>query len=103
MQTETETALGMTEPAIAPTGGAEEAAGDSSVNGRMLDRLLGMARGYHSEGNLRQAMEMYWTLLENHPGTSQAQGARVSLLDQAEAYEREGARHVARAVYERLL
>jgi Tfp pilus assembly protein PilF len=70
---------------------------------RMLDRLLGMAHRYHSEGNLRQAMEMYWDLLENHPSTAQAQGARVSLLDQAEAYERDGARHVARAVYERLL
>jgi len=93
----------MTKPVIAPTGGAGEAAGDSSVNGRMLDRLLGMAHRYRSEGNLRQAMEMYWALLENHPGTAQAQGARVSLLDQAEAYERDGAKHVARAVYERLL
>jgi hypothetical protein len=101
MQAETE--FGMTKPVIAPTSGAGEAAGDSAVTGRMLDRLLGMAHRYRSEGNLRQAMEMYWALLENHPGTAQAQGARVSLLDQAEAYERDGARHVARAVYERLL
>jgi len=100
---QTETVLGMTKPAIAPTGGAGEAAGDPSVNGRVLDRLLGMAHRYRSEGNLRQAMELYWNVLENHPGTAQAEGACVSLLDQADAYERDGARHVARAVYERLL
>jgi len=76
---------------------------DSSMNGKMLDRLLGMAHRYRSEGNLRQAMEMYWALLDNHPGTAQAQGARVSLLDQAEAYERAGTSRSARAVYERLL
>ncbi len=76
---------------------------DSAVNGRMLDRLLAMAHRYRSEGNLRQAVEMYWALLENHPGTAQAQGARARLLEQAEAYERDGARHVARAVYVRLL
>jgi len=48
-------------------------------------------------------MDLYWYVLENHPGTAQAEGACVSLLDQADAYERDGARHVARAVYERLL
>jgi hypothetical protein len=48
-------------------------------------------------------MELYWNVLENHPGTAQAESACVCLLDQADAYERDGARHVARAVYERLL
>lgn len=95
--------LGMTKPLDSPAVSAGEALEDSSVNDRLLDRLLGMAHRYRSEGNLRQAMEMYWALLENHTGTAQAHGARVSLLDQAEAYERDGARHVARAIYERLL
>jgi hypothetical protein len=98
-----ETALDTTTPALAPTDGAGETAGDSSVNSRVLDRLLGMAHRYRREGNLRQAMELYWTVLENHPGTAQAESACVSLLDQADAYERDGAGHVARAVYERLL
>jgi hypothetical protein len=101
MQAETE--LGITKPVIAATSDAGEGAGDSSVNSRMRDRLLGMAHRYRSEGNLRQAMEMYWALLENHTGTTQADAAHMSLWDQAEAYENGGARHVARAVYERLL
>jgi hypothetical protein len=93
----------MTKPVIAPTGDVGEAAGESSVNNRTLDRLLSMAHRYRSEGNLRQSMEMYWVLLENHTGTAQANSAHVSLLDHAEEYERDGARHVARAIYERLL
>jgi hypothetical protein len=100
---QTETVLSTTKPAVAPTDGTGEAAGDLSVNGRILDRLLGMAHRYRSEGNLRQAMELYWNVLENHPGTAQAEGACACLLDQADAYERDGAGHVARAVYERLL
>ncbi|WP_018402851.1 tetratricopeptide repeat protein [Marinobacter gelidimuriae] len=96
MQAETE--LGMTKPAIAPTGSAEEATG-----GSLLDRLLGMAHRYRSEGNMRQAMEMYWALLENHPETAQALVAHATLLKLAEAHERDGARHAARYMYERLL
>ena len=48
-------------------------------------------------------MEMYWALVEQHAGTAQARSARVGLMGQAQAYEQQGARHVARAVYERLL
>lgn len=70
---------------------------------RSLDHLLAMAHRYRGEGNLRQAMEMYWILSEDHSETEQAQKAQESLLELAEAYERDGARHTARAVYERLL
>jgi len=79
-------ALGMPEHAMAWTGGAGEAVGDSALTNRLLDRLLAMAHRYHSEGNLRQAIAMYWSLLENHPGTAQAQGARVSLQRSVTAY-----------------
>lgn len=70
---------------------------------RCLDHLLIMAHRYRSEGNLRQAMEMYWRLSEDHSETAQAMEAQESLLELAEAYERDDARHTARAVYERLL
>lgn len=67
-----------------------------------LDHLLAMAHRYRSEGSLWQAMEMYWRLSEDHSETAQALEAQESLLELAEAYERDDARHAARAVYERL-
>jgi lipopolysaccharide biosynthesis regulator YciM len=67
-----------------------------------LDHLLTMAQRYRSEGKLRQAMDLYWVLLEDHPETTQAQGARGGLLELADVYEHDGLRHQARAIYERL-
>ncbi|OIQ68702.1 hypothetical protein GALL_497030 [mine drainage metagenome] len=70
---------------------------------RSLDHLLAMAHRYRNEGRVRQAMELYWMLSEDHSGTTQALEAQGCLLELADAYEREDARHTARAVYERLL
>lgn len=69
---------------------------------RSLDHLVAMAHRYRREGQLRQAMEMYWMLLEDHSATAQALEAQKSLLELADAFEREDERHTARAVYERL-
>ena len=55
------------------------------------------------QGNLRQAMEMYWMLLKGHSGTSQSLEAQESLPKLAKSYERDDGRHTARAVYERIL
>jgi hypothetical protein len=68
-----------------------------------LDHLLAMAQRYRDEGCVRQAMEIYWMLSEEHSETEQGQGAQDRLLELAGAYEREGYRRQARAVYERLL
>ena len=62
-----------------------------------------MAHRYRSEGNLRQATELYWTLVEDYPGTSQADAARAVLLELAEGYERNEVRRMARSIYKRLL
>jgi hypothetical protein len=75
----------------------------SNVVLRSLDHLLAMAQRYRREGNLRQAMEIYWKVSECHSETAQAQGAQEGLLELADVYERGGSRHQARAVYERLL
>jgi hypothetical protein len=75
----------------------------SAVALQSLDHLLAMAQRYRSEGCLRQAMEIYWTLSDDHSETLQAQRAQDRLLELAEIYERDGSRHQARAVYERLL
>lgn len=66
-------------------------------------RLLQMAQRYHAEGAVRQAMEIYWQLLEDHDGTEEARHAEEHIVAIAEAYERDGARHIAKSIYERLL
>jgi hypothetical protein len=75
----------------------------SKVILQSLDHLLAMAQRYRKEGSLRQAMEIYWTLSEDHSETAQAEWAQDRLLELAQFYENEGERHQARAVYERLL
>jgi hypothetical protein len=69
---------------------------------RSLDDLLAMAHRYRREGRVWQAMEIYWMLSDDHPGTTQSFEAEKSLLELGEAYERGDARHLARAVFERL-
>lgn len=69
----------------------------------MLEHLLAMAQRYRKEGNSRQATEMFWSLIEEHPETPQADAAKAELLALAESYERAGNQHMARSMYERLL
>jgi lipopolysaccharide biosynthesis regulator YciM len=75
----------------------------SEVTRQSLDHLLAMAQRYRSEGDLRQAADIWWTLLQEHSETPQAQAAQDKLLELAHVYEREGFRHQARAFYQRLL
>jgi hypothetical protein len=76
---------------------------DPALDGTLIGRLLGMANRYRLEGNLRQATEMYWSLLENHNGTRQAEAAKIALMDVAIGYELDDSRHMARSIYEDLL
>jgi hypothetical protein len=46
---------------------------------------------------------MYWSLLENHNGTRQAEAAKIALMDVAVGYELDDSRHMARSIYEDLL
>ncbi len=75
----------------------------AAANQLLLKRLLAMAQRYRKQGNLRQATELYWTLAEDYPGAPEADAAKAVLLELAASYEREGARHMARSMYERLL
>jgi len=76
---------------------------DAGVNHVLLQRLLAMAQRYRSDGSFREAMGLYWKLGEDHPGTAEADTARVMLLELAAGYERNDAPHMARSIYERLL
>ncbi|MFH1185912.1 MAG: hypothetical protein V1755_12875 [Chloroflexota bacterium] len=97
------TAPGRSEPAALEADGAGKPEAGAAANQALLGRLLAMAHRYRSEGNLRQATELYWTLAEDYPGTPQADAARAVLLELATSYERKEARHMARSMYERLL
>jgi tetratricopeptide (TPR) repeat protein len=91
------------EPAASGAGGAMKPEEGADENQALLGRLLAMAQRYRSEGNLRQAIELYWTLAQGYPRTPQSDAAHRVLLEIADAYERQGARHMARSMYERLL
>ena len=78
-------------------------AAGAAVNRSLVGRLLGMAQQYQSERNIRQATEMFWTLAEDYQGTPQADAAKAALLEMAEGYEHNNARHMARSMYERLM
>jgi TolA-binding protein len=69
----------------------------------MLERHFAMAQRYLKAGNYRQATEMFWTLVDEHGETPQAEAATAELLKMAEGYERAGKEHMARSMYERLM
>jgi len=94
---------GSGEPAALEAGSARKPEAGAAADQALLGRLLAMAHRYRRQGNLRQATELYWTLAEDYPGTPQAGAAKAVLLELATSYEREGARHMARSMYERLL
>ena len=97
------TAPGRSEPAALEAYGSVKPEAGAAANQALLGRLLTMAHRYRSEGNLGQAVDLYWTLAEDYLGTPQADAAKAVLLELAASYEREGARHMARSMYERLL
>lgn len=97
------TAPGGRVPAALEADDSVKSEADVAANQVLLERLIAMAHSYRSEGNPRQARELYWALAENHPGTPQADAAREALLEMAASYGRNEARHMARSIYERLL
>ncbi len=90
-------------PAAAKTGGAASPAALSGAKLMLLDRLLAMAQRFRSEGKLCEAMELYWELAEEQPGTAEANAAGAMLLEMAAGYERNNAPHMARSIYQRLM
>ena len=75
----------------------------AAVDRPLVGRLLRMAQQYLSEGSILQATEMFWTLAEDYQATPQADAAKAALLEMAEGYERDNARHMARSMYTRLM
>jgi tetratricopeptide (TPR) repeat protein len=69
----------------------------------ILSHLLQMADGYRRNGSPKQAMEMYYELVERNPKSIEGQQARERLVDIAAEYEQQGLPHQARSIYESLL
>lgn len=69
----------------------------------LLSYLLEMAHKYQCQGKVRQAMDIYWKLVDQYPESEQANDARAMLLELARGYERDGKLYVAREIYEHLL
>lgn len=74
-----------------------------NMRAKLLARLLVMAQRYRVEGNYRQATDMFWTLVNEHADTPEAEVAKNELLVLAEGYERAGNQHMARSMYEQLM
>ncbi len=74
----------------------------TEVATRSLDDLLAMAQHYRNEGELRQAEDMFWMLVQDHRETPQSEIAKDELRGLARVYEHDGYAHAARAIYERL-
>ena len=90
-------------PAAAKTSGATSPAAHTGAKLMLLDRVLTMAKRFHAEGKLREAMELYWELAEERTGTAEANAANAMLLELAASYERNAAPHMARSIYLRLM
>ena len=69
----------------------------------LLERLLTMAQEYRHVGAIHEAIELYWGIVDEHPGTAAAQTSRAVLLEIAISFESQAAPHQARSIYERLL
>jgi len=76
---------------------------ESEAAVRSLNDLLATGQRYRSEGNLRQAEDIFWMLAEGHSETPQAEVARANLRALAHEFESDGCNHEARAIYERLI
>ncbi len=86
----------------APSAPAAVPAQPEAVN-PLLTRLLKIADSYHAENAPRQAIEIYFELVENHPDTPEAQQAQRRLTEIGEQYEQSGGFRQARSLYQRLL
>ncbi len=101
------TELSVNEPVAADPGpllaNGPEPQATPDAHAGLLKRLLDMADAYRAEGNVHQAIELYFALVESYPSTPQVRPALARLMDIADVYEATGERHQARSLYERLL
>jgi len=67
-----------------------------------LALLLKRAQSWQQDGNIHQARDMYFRLVENFPDTDEAHKAEERLLTMAQELEEEGKVYMAMSIYDRL-
>lgn len=64
--------------------------------------LLRMGTTWHRLGKLNQAVETYLRIVQEHPGTEEAEAAKAALLDITSGFESSGRYHLAIDILDRL-
>ncbi len=82
---------------------AQAVADDCKHHGSVLRHLLVLADNYRDQGSRRQAMDVYWSLVDIYPSSPEGEQALQRLLQMAERFDREGMHRIARDLYEQLL
>ncbi len=96
----------MVVPVVVPPTSRQTENEDESISPErklLLDHLLRMAELYSRSGSVRQAIELFFTLVVEHGDTDQGTQASHRLMAVAEQYESHGELRQARGIYERLL
>ena len=75
---------------------------EQKTGGNILAAMLRLAGKLESDGQLHQACELYFKILDSSGETSEAEAARKALLAIAYDYERKGLVHMALDLYEKL-
>jgi len=86
-----------------PSQNGQPAVKKERQQGRLLSLLIRMGDRYAKSGNPNQALDLFFSIIEEHPDSSQAAEAKDRLIAICEQFEKDGLMHHARALYERLL
>ena len=75
---------------------------EQKTDSDILVAMLRLASKLESDGQLHQASELYFKILDSSGETGEAEAARKALLAIAYDYERKGLVHMALDLYEKL-
>jgi len=64
--------------------------------------LMRTGRTYQEQGNIHQAIYVYFNVIDRHAGTKEAQEASDRLLKIAQEYEQNGQLYMAKHLYQRI-
>lgn len=64
--------------------------------------MLRMGERWNSLGKLKQATDTFLRIVQEHPGTAEAEQAKAALITMAGNFEAEGRYHLAMDIFDRL-
>lgn len=72
------------------------------ISAATRELMLRMGQDWYQQGEVHQAMDIYLRVVEEYPGTAEAESAQFSLLKIAQYYETEDVPRLSLDVLERL-